>query len=234
MSKPNTTPLTDAQIDELSKFLDEFAVEKDGMSFEMLDGFLTAVISSPQAIDVEEWLPRVWRGEDEPEEEAVAEAVSTSTAKEAILQHHAHLEAVLQQGGAEFAPWILEFEDEDGSVVSFGQEWALGYLRGVGLREDAWDELLSDAEWQEDLDAVELLARGPDDEESGGEIRDQAVRDEYIETMLGFALDAYDFWAEQRLTPATQRREAPKIGRNDPCPCGSGRKYKQCHGAGLQ
>jgi uncharacterized protein YecA (UPF0149 family) len=28
------------------------------------------------------------------------------------------------------------------------------------------------------------------------------------------------------------RRETPKVGRNDPCPCGSGRKYKQCHGAG--
>ena len=28
----------------------------------------------------------------------------------------------------------------------------------------------------------------------------------------------------------TVRREAPKVGRNDPCPCGSGRKYKKCHG----
>jgi preprotein translocase subunit SecA len=25
---------------------------------------------------------------------------------------------------------------------------------------------------------------------------------------------------------------APKVGRNDPCPCGSGKKYKKCHGAG--
>ena len=30
----------------------------------------------------------------------------------------------------------------------------------------------------------------------------------------------------------TKRREAPKIGRNDPCPCGSGRKYKKCCGKG--
>jgi preprotein translocase subunit SecA len=28
-----------------------------------------------------------------------------------------------------------------------------------------------------------------------------------------------------------KRREAPKVGRNDPCPCGSGKKYKKCHGA---
>jgi preprotein translocase subunit SecA len=26
-------------------------------------------------------------------------------------------------------------------------------------------------------------------------------------------------------------RDEPKIGRNDPCPCGSGKKYKKCHGA---
>jgi preprotein translocase subunit SecA len=30
----------------------------------------------------------------------------------------------------------------------------------------------------------------------------------------------------------TVRREEPKVGRNDPCPCGSGKKYKKCHGAG--
>jgi preprotein translocase subunit SecA len=27
------------------------------------------------------------------------------------------------------------------------------------------------------------------------------------------------------------RRDHPKVGRNDPCPCGSGKKYKKCHGA---
>jgi len=30
--------------------------------------------------------------------------------------------------------------------------------------------------------------------------------------------------------PATVRRQQPKVGRNDPCPCGSGKKYKKCHG----
>jgi len=31
-------------------------------------------------------------------------------------------------------------------------------------------------------------------------------------------------------TQQTYKREQPKVGRNDPCPCGSGKKYKQCHG----
>ncbi len=32
--------------------------------------------------------------------------------------------------------------------------------------------------------------------------------------------------------PKPQRRSVPKVGRNDPCPCGSGKKYKKCHGGG--
>ncbi len=34
----------------------------------------------------------------------------------------------------------------------------------------------------------------------------------------------------ERLVPETFVRDQPKVGRNDPCPCGSGKKYKQCHG----
>ena len=36
---------------------------------------------------------------------------------------------------------------------------------------------------------------------------------------------------EIKLPAVTIRRETPKVGRNDPCPCGSGKKYKNCHGA---
>jgi len=35
---------------------------------------------------------------------------------------------------------------------------------------------------------------------------------------------------DTRQTPQTFKREMPKVGRNDPCPCGSGKKYKKCHG----
>jgi preprotein translocase subunit SecA len=41
----------------------------------------------------------------------------------------------------------------------------------------------------------------------------------------------------EKATPkptAPVQRAAPKVGRNDPCPCGSGKKYKKCHGVGIQ
>jgi hypothetical protein len=44
-------------------------------------------------------------------------------------------------------------------------------------------------------------------------------------THRNFLLDSSD------RAPDTYIREGPKVGRNDPCPCGSGRKYKKCHGA---
>jgi len=35
----------------------------------------------------------------------------------------------------------------------------------------------------------------------------------------------------RRAKPETFKRDVPKVGRNEKCPCGSGKKYKQCHGA---
>jgi hypothetical protein len=43
--------------------------------------------------------------------------------------------------------------------------------------------------------------------------------------------DHADLDPNQLLARQPVYREGPKIGRNDPCPCGSGKKYKKCHGA---
>ncbi|MCO6438988.1 MAG: SEC-C domain-containing protein [Phycisphaerae bacterium] len=54
-------------------------------------------------------------------------------------------------------------------------------------------------------------------------------------TNVGFAAAARDQESAMRAQNVEQkvetiRREQPRVGRNDPCPCGSGKKYKQCHG----
>jgi preprotein translocase subunit SecA len=50
-----------------------------------------------------------------------------------------------------------------------------------------------------------------------------------------YAADENDYYHEPKDTAVkrTPVQAAPKIGRNDPCPCGSGKKYKSCHGKGL-
>ena len=44
------------------------------------------------------------------------------------------------------------------------------------------------------------------------------------------ALAQADADAETPAAPQTFVRQGQKVGRNDPCPCGSGKKYKHCHG----
>jgi len=55
--------------------------------------------------------------------------------------------------------------------------------------------------------------------------------DEAIADVVAAVADLYDLTRELRYKVETVRRETPKVGRNDPCPCGSGKKFKQCHGA---
>src|SRR5215471_16607470 len=53
-------PLSDTDYDELEVFLGSNAVPQDCMDLEMLDGFLTAIVSGPELIQPSEWLPVVW------------------------------------------------------------------------------------------------------------------------------------------------------------------------------
>ena len=52
-----------------------------------------------------------------------------------------------------------------------------------------------------------------------------------IEDMVVAVADLQDLTREQRYKVETVKRETPKVGRNEPCPCGSGKKFKHCHGA---
>ena len=42
--------------------------------------------------------------------------------------------------------------------------------------------------------------------------------------------EAQEEQADEPAVPQTYTRDQPKVGRNEPCPCGSGKKYKNCHG----
>jgi preprotein translocase subunit SecA len=55
----------------------------------------------------------------------------------------------------------------------------------------------------------------------------KTTKAEVMSESNGMPMD--DFQEPQKITPI---RVDPKIGRNDPCPCGSGKKYKNCHGVG--
>jgi SEC-C motif-containing protein len=76
---------------------------------------------------------------------------------------------------------------------------------------------------------------GPTDTEGlvefAAHFRSEGKEHEHLETALFSREDGAWVYAGQE-APAGQpiRREKPKVGRNDPCPCGSGKKYKKCCG----
>lgn len=54
--------------------------------------------------------------------------------------------------------------------------------------------------------------------------------DDAVAEMVATVADLADLTRDARYKVQTVRRQAPKVGRNDACPCGSGRKFKVCHG----
>ena len=66
----------------------------------------------------------------------------------------------------------------------------------------------------------------------GAKQRPLPTLDAAIEELIACVGELYDLTSRRRYQVETVRRATPKVGRNDPCPCGSGRKFKVCHGAG--
>ena len=62
--------------------------------------------------------------------------------------------------------------------------------------------------------------------------REQPLKDldAGLEDLVNATVELWDLTAKQRFAVATIKRDTPKLGRNDPCHCGSGKKFKSCHG----
>ena len=59
----------------------------------------------------------------------------------------------------------------------------------------------------------------------------EEIRKECAETIPLAIKGIYEFWKARRVVGGQAVGSRKKVGRNDPCPCGSGRKYKRCCGA---
>ena len=222
-----TLALNDEELARLDELL-AGANEEESMTLEEFDGFTAATLSSPVPIGPDELLGEILGAAPETAAAGLPPD-DRETLMRLLRRHRDHVSQQLHEGEG-FSP-VLAY-DEAGRVD--GRGWASGYLRGVGLRADDWTPLDDDDDFADILDPMVRLADEFDPET--GELREAIPVDEraaLVEEMIGNAMDAFAFFQEAReraLSPATVRRDQPKVGRNDPCPCGSGRKYKNCHG----
>lgn len=228
----------DPRIDALDQLLEQRAVPYGGLGLEPLDGYLTALVLSPgETPEPESWLPRVWgkappRWENAADEAAARELLmlAWSTAARRVRFNSDELTA----DGALFW-WLPDDPDaEHGDDVDIGAAWAGGFLEGMDLRSDAWDAWIAKDDWIGEVEAyIEALAVGsyPPEDEGGAPV--PLSYQERLEIHAGLPDMLHDLHVHriESLTPREPVRRAAAPERNDPCPCGSGRKFKKCCGA---
>jgi uncharacterized protein len=226
--------LADRDLDRLETLLDELP---EAMRLDEIQGYLCAAVAGPQAIAAEDWLADTLGGV-----EALASQAGNEAA-ELLRRFAAALETELAAG--EPPVLLLYAKEDDENGPSDYLPWCQAYLAAVDAAEDDWFESLGESEDEEDSEEItylderlfplmvltgeaEAAAREHGEEWPQGEAREQLENDCQDDLPLAVT-DIYRFWAAKRGTP-TIRRDEPKVGRNDPCPCGSGRKFKQCCG----
>ena len=154
-----------------------------------------------------------------------------------LVKRHRDAISYTLQSGDVFTPLLLE--DEHG--VFLGNDWANGFLRGIELRRVDWGPLLQDEENAGSLVPIFALAHEHDPDPEMRPYKEPVsakLREDLLVGIAAGAMRIYRYFRKRRFTAGdtvrditAYRRTAPKVGRNDPCPCGSGKKFKQCCGS---
>jgi uncharacterized protein len=220
-------PLSNDELNRLSKFLD--GIGAPAMNMESLDGYFAALICAPDIVLPSEYLAAIW-GEDS----CFNDDNQATDIMGLLMRHWNTISSELFRTLKEpyvYMPVLLE--DDEG--IAHGNDWAQGFMRGVQARPASWRELIVSNEHGGPLIPIMLLAHEHDPDPA---MRPKPVapdkREEILSMMIAGLTVIYRYFEPHRrsrasaLGSAPLRREGRKIGRNEPCPCGSGRKYKRC------
>jgi uncharacterized protein len=225
------------------------------LSFEYIDGWLTALAAGPRLPPGDAWIApmlgdtfeRVFADESDAEH---ARRVLGTRLKVlcAQLDPEALLAAPEQM---RLSPLISHWPEEEvqqelakgtlsaeqAALLVDGGVWADGFLQAVHVHTAMWAEPSNEEDADHFgtlIDQVAALTfpagheamRTHADKYWRGQI---PSRDELIGEACYAVQDLRIYWVNQAPKPTTLRL-GPKTGRNEPCPCGSGKKYKKCHG----
>jgi len=218
-------------LEALEAFLMCDRAPADSMMLSDLDGFLTGIAIGPELVPPSEWLPMIWGGHtpefiDHDEAAAIRDTI--------MARYH---EIVLQIADERCEPilWV----DRDGTPIGFA--WADGSLQAIMLRADAWEKLLTSEHVAFLLPILALCS-----DEAGQSLpglspeQDDRLMDEAADLIPKCVIEIAAFWRGKSLRPismspvagltAEPMRATTKVGRNEPCPCSSGKKFKKCCG----
>jgi uncharacterized protein len=226
------------------------------ISFEWVDGFLAALAAGPRVPEIEHWLPLMC---GDAFERAFADPVSAEEARRALLlrlkvlceqldpqalmdsPQQLRLDPLMSEWTEADRQRIAETESlpaDELEQLQTGAVWGEGFLDAMEVLPEIWVEPASEEDadmFGAMLDQVAALMMPPSHEAYAAHVaqyypQGAPTRDELVAEACWSVQDLRIYWVDHAPKPATRRVEA-QPGRNDPCPCGSGKKFKKCHGA---
>ena len=224
----NPNPLSDSELDRLEELLEAEVFAGEAMRLDEVQAMLCAVVSGPEPVSPGVWLPEaLGKGMEGTSDPLVAETL------ELLMRLNNDIAAALLAD--ETVSPVLYPLDESCEEYDYAA-WADSFIFGAGLAGDWYELAGKHADDLSELLEPMFMLNGmlKEDVEKSGERWFSPAEEERLvadiqENLPVIVQTLYNFWRNKR-PGATVRREEPKSGRNDPCPCGSGRKYKQCCG----
>ena len=254
-------PLSPEEFDEMDAILDDLRTRYDETPhLEFCEGFMAALICCRRLILPSEFVPVLLavgvNGEVDEGSFAddaqlsrfmalwtrrwneVSEALNAKV--ENLGDEAAYFPEIMDMRGAVAAlPEEARAELAGDIIPSYAQMWALGFMYAVETWPEEWAAPRDKdaAQWlNEALDAIVALTEADTDvpvlsvHAEDGAPRVSEQRMEAYADAIWAVYDLRELW--RTLGPRQQTvHKAPAPGRNDPCPCGSGKKYKKCCGA---
>jgi len=205
----------------LMELLDAKSGAHNTMRCDEVQGFMMALLSGPDALNPTNWLPEILG------EESLFDAKERTEIERLVMAMAADMRMKLNE---KILPDLWFYEDEAGNPDFY--TWCNAYLYALDIVPTDWFEAVDQEEFEDLFYPIMALGGIYDDEENGEVILHLNEKElTQLESDLPHVLlDIYWYWQAIINKPQTVRREGEKVGRNDPCPCGSGKKYKACCG----
>ena len=230
------------------------------LNAEWIDGFLCGVAAGPRQLPPADWLPVLAGDTFERvfgDPSSHAQALGALQTRLSVLRAQLDPEALADSPDSmRLNPWFSEWTDEErarvllaegerlgpgeAALLHTGGVWASGFIAACEQLPQLWrlppdeeaQQLFSDA-----LDQIRLLTLAEDEDASKAIVARRypdglPPRDDLVADACMAAQDLRLLWVDFAARPTTRRVDATP-GRNEPCHCGSGKKFKRCHGAAV-
>ena len=215
------------------KQLDEalLALGEETMLLEELDGFIAGLLVCPELIKPGDWLPIVWNRDSADQQPVFEDLDHVKHVLGLVMEHYNDVARTLMENPDRYSP-LFAIDKRNDDVL--WELWIEGFEKAVALRPAAWETFLdADLETVAAMSGMLMLAAIARGDE---EVKDRDTASATAPDRIADWVVILNEWRHANyqpmhsIDPRGASASRKKVGRNDPCPCGSGKKYKKCCG----